>query len=268
MTVILAPAFLVGQVETPPAGAAGPGEPTIRKVTIDLDADTITVFGSNFCFIPEVRLSTTVLEVSSVEITDSGPDVIEAALPAKIANSPADYLLTVECGVSGEGSRDNDELLSDEFSTTVGASGLRGPAGPPGPPGEPGETGAQGPPGSPGEPGAQGPPGPVGATGPAGADGTDGVSGWERAEGFCFPMGGTVTGAELSASCSVGKRVLGGGSLLFTDDTCTTRDDFVGGVTVQYSGPSDDATWVAFVQTEPTSDEFFLRVFAICATVE
>ncbi len=143
----------------------------------------------------------------------------------------------------------------------TGPQGERGPAGPQGEPGaqgdvgpqgEPGATGEQGPAGPTGPAGAtgpQGPQGPAGPTGPAGADG--GVTGWQRvvaSTGGLLPAG---TPFSLTATCPLGKVVVGGGF-------------FGNGATVTESRPTTDRAWV--VSGEAGPDGALPAGYAVCVT--
>jgi Collagen triple helix repeat (20 copies) len=96
--------------------------------------------------------------------------------------------------------------------------GSTGPMGLPGPVGTTGPMGAQGPQGPEGPVGAAGPQGPAGPTGQTGPQGPAGVSGWERIEGTNITISPGVIGFHF-ASCSEGKRPLGGGPQVFNQGT-------------------------------------------------
>ncbi len=124
---------------------------------------------------------------------------------------------------------------------TPGPQGAPGPQGPPGPQGVAGPQGTQGPQGSSGSPGPQGSPGPLG---PAG------VSGYEiiNTHGN-LPMNGT---ASVVATCSSGKRVMGGGYVV------PSAAD-----TVPLSRPDGNNAWrVDFKSNGGSGDA---SVYAICA---
>jgi hypothetical protein len=86
---------------------------------------------------------------------------------------------------------DKTNCTNDETALTWN---LQGPQGPAGPDGTPGPQGAAGP---------QGQPGVIGPAGPAG------VGGYEIINAHAtLPLNGSI---EVSATCSAGKRVIGGG---------------------------------------------------------
>jgi Collagen triple helix repeat (20 copies) len=124
----------------------------------------------------------------------------------------------------------------------AGTQGIPGPQGLPGPQGGAGPQGTQGPQGAPGSQGAQGSPGP---SGPAG------VSGYEivNAHGE-LPANGKV---QVVATCSSGKRVLGGGYVAPSElDTALL------------SRPEGDNGWrVDFKSNGGSGDA---STYAICAT--
>jgi hypothetical protein len=75
---------------------------------------------------------------------------------------------------------------------------------------------------------------------------------------FNLPDGDPGTGQIWWATCSPGKRVLGGG---------VTTDDFRNSV-VRYSGPYLNGTaWIAFIQNTSEDGDTTARVWAICASV-
>lgn len=142
-----------------------------------------------------------------------------------------------------------------------------GPAGPPGPAGP---AGAAGPPGAPGPAGPAGPAGPVGAAGPPGAPGPAGATGppgppglsaYEEVSRQLFIAAGAV--ANVTVSCSAGKKVLGGGY-----DIETPTD-----VKVFSSEPSDghgnivNNKWNVLVHNEGTVTRQ-VTVTAICAIAQ
>lgn len=119
---------------------------------------------------------------------------------------------------------------------------------------EPDAVGLRGPAGAPGSDGAPGADGPMGAPG---------LSGHEivEANGNAIISGtGVSTG---TASCPPGKRVLGGGAELFAISFWVTKP------TIEYSRPvtSDPQGWTASTSTGQNNDDWWVRVWAICATV-
>lgn len=96
-------------------------------------------------------------------------------------------------------------VFRDVADVTLGAVGQEGPEGPQGPQGP---AGPQGPQGSPG------PMGPAGPQGPQGPAGTPGIPGYEVVENTGgIPYSEALSGASRVASCSAGKKVLGGGCI-------------------------------------------------------
>lgn len=123
-----------------------------------------------------------------------------------------------------------------------------------GPKGDKGDPGAAGPKGDAGAPGPAGPVGPTGAQGPQGPKGADGVSGWEQPfTSSSVPSGATAT---LSATCTSGKKTLGGGFNISSV-----------GVAIIFSAPRADGTaWDLRVVNQSGADRN-VSVFAICASV-
>ncbi len=133
----------------------------------------------------------------------------------------------------------------------AGPAGPQGPVGPAGPPGPPGPAGPKGDPGI----GLQGVPGATGATGP---QGTPGVSGYQQVvvttnNEQLGPFGETVR----FASCPAGKKVVGGGGIVF---------NAVGRWFIDTSGPLSSTQWaIAFANTtSATITAGQLNVYAIC----
>jgi hypothetical protein len=123
-----------------------------------------------------------------------------------------------------------------------------------------GATGPQGPQGVQGETGATGQQGPQGPQGPAGADGTNGVSGWEYRTGSTSCSSQANAPCTLAASCTSGKRVLGGGHWVTPSTTRTF---------VTSSNPDNTTTPQSYfvgVRNE-SSPAYTLNVVAICAAV-
>ena len=109
----------------------------------------------------------------------------------------------------------NETAISWNQTGPAGPQGEAGPQGTPGPEGTPGPQGAPGPQGPPGPQGVAGPQGTQGSPGPQGPQGSPGPSGPAGVSGYeiinthgNLPMNGT---ASVVATCSSGKRVLGGG---------------------------------------------------------
>jgi hypothetical protein len=129
------------------------------------------------------------------------------------------------------------EVLSESYACNGGADGTTGPQGP------------------------AGPVGPIGPTGPQGTVGVNGVSGWEVVPG---PVSvDDETDRTITASCSPGKKVVGGGFL-------TTERSSTSEIVVYSSYPSDQSTWSVSAKVDATtaSDESFeLEAYAICVSV-
>jgi hypothetical protein len=145
---------------------------------------------------------------------------------------------------------DKSSCTSNETAISwnqTGPAGPQGDAGPPGTPGPQGTPGTQGPPGPQGPQGSPGSQGPQGSPGPAGPAG---VSGYEiiNTHGN-LPMNGT---ASVVATCSSGKRVLGGGYVV------PSAAD-----TAPLSRPEGDNAWrVDFKSNGGSGDA---SVYAVCA---
>ena len=121
------------------------------------------------------------------------------------------------------------------------------------------QTGPQGPKG---DPGPQGPPGPQGSPGAAGPAGAAGVSGYQQVtQSFNNFTLAAQTESVHELSCPDGKKVLGGGYLLFN----------AGGFLANNSdGPASDTQWAVSVFNPNTSGSVTIGTvtfYAICATV-
>jgi hypothetical protein len=103
--------------------------------------------------------------------------------------------------------------------------------------------------------GPQGPPGPAGPAGPAGP----GVGGLERRSDQTSTD--STNSKSISATCSSGKRVLGGGARV-TGDAAVN-------VTISESYPESGLDrWTAVArESDPTDAAWQLSAFAVCATV-
>lgn len=126
-----------------------------------------------------------------------------------------------------------------------------------------GETGAQGPQGVQGQTGAtgsQGASGPQGAQGPAG---TNGVSGREVVSALSASGSGTGS-RSATATCPVGKKVVGGGAVI-TDDAGTPIQQTL--IYASGSYPSGEGAWTAFGAKNGASAVIWrVAAFAICAS--
>ncbi len=131
-----------------------------------------------------------------------------------------------------------------------------GPAGSPGAPGSQGPAGAPGAQGAPGI-GLQGVPGPQGATGAAG---TPGVSGYQQVVVTTVNEQLGAFGETVRfANCPAGKKVIGGGGIIFNAS---------GRWVVDTSGPVSDTQWViafANITGNPISAGQ-MSISAICVT--
>ncbi len=160
----------------------------------------------------------------------------------------------------------------------TGAQGLKGDTGASGAAGVKGDTGAQGLKGDTGVTGAQGPKGDTGATGTqglngvqgdpgvqglkgdTGATGTAGVSGYERVVNNLTNQSLGANGeVVLFANCPIGKRVVGGGVLVFNAS---------GRWIVDTSGPTSDTQWAVALTNivGSTITANAIQVTAICVT--
>lgn len=141
--------------------------------------------------------------------------------------------------------RTGETTVSIVLSSGAGATGAMGPAGPQGPAGPAGPQGIQGTTGA------------RGATGPAGPQGPAGVSARQRVAASLtatLAPGGTLT---VTASCPVGKAVLGGGG--YTDNTA---------VVLVASRMQGDTGWsVTVVNPTAASRSATVTAEGICAIV-
>ncbi len=127
--------------------------------------------------------------------------------------------------------------------------------------------------------GAQGQLGPAGPTGPAGPPGSPGVSGYEIIWGssaFDSPYS-----QSAFATCSPGKKVLGGGFAIVGFPESGTGGIAPSVVAAQTSGPYrlrispdepvfvrvDNSWGVRAIETQPTDGNWRVTAYAICATV-
>ncbi len=144
-----------------------------------------------------------------------------------------------------------------------GADGATGPAGPQGPAGAdgaPGADGATGPAGADGAPGADGATGPAGPQGPAGADGADGgLAGYEVVVGVA--SADDETAKDVTASCSSGGVVIGGGFL-----TSNVSDATEVVITASYPNASDTWRVTGTVDDNGGDKSYSLQAYVICAT--
>ncbi len=137
----------------------------------------------------------------------------------------------------------------------TGAQGSIGETGATGAQGPIGETGATGPLGPTGDTGAIGPQGSVGVTGAAGPQGDTGLTGlasWERiVSATCNSTGNSVT---CTATCSLGKKVLGGGII---------NTNAIWQVIQSY--PASDSSWTTTLTRPTGSSTTTVTAYALCA---
>ena len=149
-----------------------------------------------------------------------------------------------------------------------GLDGVQGPQGDPGPQGPKGDPGPQGLQGDPGPQGLQGDPGPIGLQGPPGPDGAQGpqgpagpslASGWERIVGT--PSADNESNRTVTASCTSGKRAVGGGYLASNVSNASE-------VVITASYPSSDTVWTASggVDNNGGDASYTLTAYVICIT--
>jgi Collagen triple helix repeat (20 copies) len=143
--------------------------------------------------------------------------------------------------------------LNGKFPPSVGAIGPRGPRGLRGPAGPAGAPGAPGPTGPAGTAGA------VGATGPTGPVGPTGLTLYEQQKSET--SNNSDSPKSTNASCTSGKKVLGGGATVEGDD----EDQ----VTIVRSRPSSDGTgWEAKAEeVTAVGTDWKLTAYALCAKV-
>ncbi len=225
------------------SSVASAGAPTIRKVDVTDDETQILIYGKNFCANPVVKLSTITLDIDSVDL--GGPELIVADLPENPL-VPAGYRLSVDCGVNNRG----NGLLGYVF-VSIGDIGPRG---------YPGASGADG------KDGADGSDGATGAPGTAGATGAVGVSQWERLKGACLTVPiGAITSTVVT--CTVGKKLLGGGYLKADSNACNVDIGAAHTTTILSSGPTTDNAWRLSLFNQ-SGVVVFYSAYAICAVVD
>ncbi len=146
-----------------------------------------------------------------------------------------------------------------EVSLGAGGQGQVGPQGPQGPKGDKGDKGDAGAHGEQGIQGLQGLPGIQGEKGEKGDPGTSeaspigGFTGWEK---VLNATSSASTDQTITASCSSGKKVIGGGYQVVSS-------------TLLYyplsSYPSADNAWTATIHRSSGATDWTLNVYAICA---
>lgn len=181
-----------------------------------------------------VRIVLLALAVGLVLLTGAASGAPEKATPTGIPNARGTYtgcyaLATGELRLipGWKGCR------AGESRVTWNRQGQRGPTGPQGPVGDIGPQGLTGPTGERGQTGSSGPQGPR-PQGPAGPSGSQLVVGTPVTSAANAPRNTTVT---ATASCSVGKVLLGGGALVTTTATYKERAQLVA------SYPTAVGTW-------------------------
>lgn len=147
--------------------------------------------------------------------------------------------------------RNNDKLINIDLSH--GIQGPKGDTGEKGDKGDPGEVGQQG------EQGIQGEVGPQGLAGSNGADGRDGVDGvseWQKVPGLMETS--TSDDQTATATCPDGKKVVGGGYLVTSENTSYYAKS---------SYPSSETTWTSTVHRGGSGTASWgLTSFAICVS--
>jgi collagen type VII alpha len=139
---------------------------------------------------------------------------------------------------------------------TIGPQGPIGPAGAKGDKGDKGDTGSTGETGPKGDPGAVGPQGPIGLTGATGPAGTNGVSGYERISGTAS-QSNTTSPKSATATCPVGKKVVGGGY---------TTSGLDGATAIVQNQAVNDTSWIVRAYRDGGSGSWSVQAFAICLT--
>jgi hypothetical protein len=139
----------------------------------------------------------------------------------------------------------------------IGVTGAKGDPGVQGPKGDTGATGTQGPKG---DTGVQGDPGAQGPKGDTGATGTAGVSGYERVVNNLTNQSLGANGEVVHfVNCPIGKRVVGGGVIVFNAS---------GRWLVDTSGPTSNTQWAVALTNilGSTITAATIQVTAICVT--
>ncbi len=175
----------------PPANADANVRMVIQSVVVTYQQsgspDTLTIGGVRF------GSSAGSVKLNGIDQAVQEWTPTQIVVPVSDVREPGTYLLEVRrTDTQGAVSRDVADV-------TLGAAGPEGPAGP---------QGAQGPQGAPG------PMGPAGPQGPQGTAGTPGIPGYEVVENTGgIQYSEALTGATRVATCSAGKKVLGGGCI-------------------------------------------------------
>ncbi|MFN8224229.1 MAG: collagen-like protein [Gaiellales bacterium] len=112
-------------------------------------------------------------------------------------------------------------------------------------------TGPAGPAGPQGAPGATGPAGPAGPQGAPGVSGLQTVTSDTATDSVAFK--------SALATCPAGKKLIGGGAMIFGQ---------AGSVALDESYPASDTQWKGYAtEVNATVGNWYLRVYAICAVV-
>jgi Collagen triple helix repeat (20 copies) len=142
----------------------------------------------------------------------------------------------------------------------TGAAGLKGDTGAAGLKGDTGTAGAPGPKGDTGATGAKGDTGAQGLKGDTGVTGAAGVSGYQRVVNSLTNQNLAANGeVVLFANCPTGKRVVGGGVVVFNAS---------GRWLLTTSGPTSDTQWAVALSNiiGSTISAGTIQVTAICIT--
>jgi hypothetical protein len=152
-------------------------------------------------------------------------------------------------GIQGETGATGEQGPQGDVGAT-GAQGATGNTGAIGPQGEQGLTGAIGPQGIQGASGAQGP---IGNTGPQGIQGASGLTAWERKTSA--PCNSSGDAVSCTATCSSGKKALGGG-------VANTNANWQ----VIQSYPVTDSSWTTTLTRPSGATTTTVTAYALCAT--
>jgi Collagen triple helix repeat (20 copies) len=165
--------------------------------------------------------------------------------------------------LGSQNAAESGKFLAFNGSSLVWADGTAGTPGPQGPKGDTGSQGDAGPQGLKGDPGIQGPKGDkgdTGAQGPQGDPGAAGVSGYQRVVNNLANQT-LAANAEVVhfANCPAGKRVVGGGVVVFNAS---------GRWLSTSNGSTSDTQWaIALVNITGTAiSAQRIEVTAICVT--
>jgi hypothetical protein len=165
--------------------------------------------------------------------------------------------------LGAQNAAESGKFLAFNGSSLVWSDGTAGTPGPQGPKGDTGDAGPQGLKGDKGDPGVQGPKGDkgdTGAQGPQGITGAAGVSGYQRVVNN-LPNQTLAANTEVVhfANCPTGKKVVGGGVVVF---------NATGRWLSTSNGPTSDTQWaIALVNITGTAiSAQRIEVTAICVS--